>query len=207
MSDASPIPPAAATDITRTSHLRWPIFALIAMGLTGLGGTGYYFIYQKEEIATRRRQDASPVAYFQSRQNGEQPTNEAEEAELASSLEMPEAPADVATSVASNLVTENVASTPAPNEQALAEATDNAQASTDVLDRMAAQEQKIEALEARLDAAEQEMQGLSDALAQSAASGSDEAASSDRADLLIQFYRVRQRAINAQPFSEALAIL
>lgn len=181
----------------KTRTLQWPVAALVVTTLIGLGGTGYYFLYQKEEMASRRRQEASPLAYFQSRQK--------EKAQ-----EEPETLAESAESEPANDEALN-GTADAPTEQsseALPDAAngENPTTSPDMMHQLAMQAQRMDAIEARMDALAQEMEGLSEAMAhlpeQQASSPQ-----SETIELLAQFYRMRQQAMESRPFDDALASL
>lgn len=187
MSEPSPTDSAPAPE--RPTPSRWPIAALVVTTLVGLGGTGYYFLYQKEEIASRRRQEASPLAYFQSRERMHGASQESDD-----DLPMPDEPASP-----------NLADMPA-DAPTSAEPQDDI-AHVQESDQLASQEDRIAALEARLDAMQQEMESLSAAVAQLPSRLEESAAGDERAAMVAQFYRVRQQAMDSRPFDEPLAAL
>lgn len=181
----------------RPTPSRWPLAALVITTMVGLGGTGYYFLYQKEEMASRRRQEASPLAYFEARERQQAMPEETEGTDTAEdSLPMPDEPVSVPSE-----------ETPPEAPQASESITETDIPAVQENDQLVAQEERIAALEARLDAMQQEMESLSAALAQLPARMEESAATEDRAALVAQFYRVRQQAMDARPFDESLAAL
>ena len=190
---SEPTTPESPHAPERMTPSRWPLVALVATTLMGLGGTGYYFLYQKEEMASRRRQEASPLAYFEARQKQDVTTEEAPNE--AADLPMPDVPADMeAMAAPEDVPAEEPAM--APEESAVQSE-----------DQLTAQEQRIVALEARIEALTQEMEGLSEAMAHMPAQTEEATAANDRGSLVAQFYRVRQQAMDAHPFDDALAAL
>lgn len=184
----------SAFEPERPRASKGPILALLITTLIGLGGTGYYFLYQKEEIASRRRQEASPLAYFQSREQASPVEDGAKEENLDhgfGDLPMPEAPTEQpiiedATKSASN-------GTIPPENSAMAPSGDPPP------------DARLDAIEARMARLEQEMESLSEAMAHLPAQL--ETPSAHTSALLAQFYRVRQRALDAKPFSDELQAL
>jgi uncharacterized coiled-coil protein SlyX len=171
-----------------------PLAALLITTLIGLGGTGYYFLYQKEEMASRRRQEASPLAYFQSRDQATPAESETEEESRSSGfgdLPMPDAPVETD-------------SEDAQAEIPSAEEAPAAESSTSTADTPTPDARLI-ALEARMARLEQEMEGLSEAMAH--LPEQLESPTAQTSALLPQFYRVRQRALDAKPFSDELQAL
>jgi hypothetical protein len=176
----------------KTRPPQWPVAALVVTALIGLGGTGYYFLYQKEEIASRRRQQASPLAYFQSRQK--EKVQEASEGPALSESENDEA----LNGTADTTLFESSGET--------SQGSAYSSASSDIQNQLAMQAQRMDAIEARMDALAQEMESLSEAMAhrheQQASSPQGETV-----ELLAQFYRLRQQAMESRPFDDALAAL
>jgi hypothetical protein len=184
----------------------WTIATLSVTALLGIAGTGYYFLYQKEALASQRRQAASPLAYFESRQRvrsfDEEPNAPLQPqdsvATRSSPAEEPETKEENALAFSERTVVET------DNEEALTttRAADN---SGDLANQLAQQTQRMDALEARLDALSQQLDGLGEALAERPVAHS--AATSEDTALLIQFYRVREQAMQARPFEDTLAAL
>lgn len=210
MSD-SPLPPRTdAVEDEKPSQQpidrisRHAIIALVVSSLIGLGGTGYYFLYQKEKIASLRRQEASPLAYFDARQKEvtqEDVSTDSPDAEpTATEIPLPPAFEEQPVSAGENLPAQTEASDASTS-------VDSGALPASVLDRMAAQQQRIDEMEARIEALTQEVETLKETPSRSSDGNALVSDQNEQLTLLKQFYRTRQQALSARPFSEPLAAL